>query len=215
MATEALPLPRRSGAGKAGWAVMVILATLIAIYALLVLFIPGFGPPFIADRRAAIPIPLAMHLFGGAVALGTGGWQLNVGIRFRRVAIHRWLGRIYVVAVVIGAGGAGVMAGMSLHGMVTHLGFGFLAIGWLGTTLLGYRAIRRGEKETHRAWMLRSYALTLAAVTLRIYLPLSQIVGLPFAPSYEVISWLCWVPNLFVVEWLAVRRPWVVPVSAS
>ncbi len=57
-----------------------------------------------------------------------------------------------------------------------------------------------------RVWMIRSYALTFAAVTLRIWLPLSQVAGLPFAQAYPAIAWFCWVPNLIVVEWLILRR---------
>jgi len=49
--------------------------------------------------------------------------------------------------------------------------------------------------------MVRSIALTLAAVTLRIYIPLGVVLGLPVEPSYQVIAWLCWVPNLVVAEW--------------
>jgi hypothetical protein len=50
--------------------------------------------------------------------------------------------------------------------------------------------------------MIRSYPLTLAAVTLRTYLPLSLALGVPFANAYRVISWLCWVPNIVLAEWL-------------
>ena len=44
------------------------------------------------------------------------------------------------------------------------------------------------------------------AVTLRIYLPLSQMAGLPFDAAYQTISWLCWVPNLIVAEWIILRQ---------
>jgi hypothetical protein len=50
--------------------------------------------------------------------------------------------------------------------------------------------------------MIRSFALTFAAVTLRIYLPLSLAAGLDYADSYPVIAWLCWVPNLLVAQLL-------------
>ena len=54
--------------------------------------------------------------------------------------------------------------------------------------------------------MYRSYALTLAAVTLRIYMPLSLALGIGFEDAYRVVSWLCWVPNLVFVEaWLLPR----------
>ena len=194
---------------------MVVLATIIAIYAGAVALIAGFGAPFVAQRRAAMPVPVTLHLLGGAVALAIGAWQVNATRRERRPARHRWMGTTYVVAVTVGAIGALFMATMSEGGMVTHLGFGVLAVLWLVTTLAAYRSVRSRDYVAHRRWMLRSYALTLAAVTLRIYLPLSQVAGLPFEPSYQVISWLCWVPNLVVAELLAVRDPTVAPTVVS
>jgi hypothetical protein len=50
--------------------------------------------------------------------------------------------------------------------------------------------------------MIRSYALTFAAVTLRIWLPLFQNgFGMEFISAYVIIAWLCWVPNLLWAEW--------------
>jgi hypothetical protein len=54
--------------------------------------------------------------------------------------------------------------------------------------------------------MLRSYALTLAAVTLRLYLPAFEMAGYSFDVSYPLISWIAWVPNLLVVEWVVLTR---------
>lgn len=52
----------------------------------------------------------------------------------------------------------------------------------------------------HRAWMIRSFALTFAAVTLRLYLPLAALLSINFIDAYRAISFLAWVPNLAVVE---------------
>ena len=50
--------------------------------------------------------------------------------------------------------------------------------------------------------MLRSFALTFAAVTLRIWLPLlERAVGLDFDIAYPAAAWLAWVPSLLLVEW--------------
>jgi hypothetical protein len=54
--------------------------------------------------------------------------------------------------------------------------------------------------------MLRSYALTLAAVTLRIYLGISQATGIDFVTAYQTVSWISWVPNLLIVEWFIIGR---------
>ncbi len=198
-----------------GWITVVILASGVAAYAVAVLLLPNFGPPFVAQLRSHLAVPLRMHLAGGAIALAAGAWQLNTAVRHQHPLLHRWLGRLYVVAVIVGALGAGLLAPGSQEGVVTHWGFGCLALGWFGTTIAAYRAIRRRDLAAHRCWMLRSYALTFAAVTLRAYLSFSQAVGLPFGPSYQVISWLCWVPNLLVVELLVVRRSGVVPIEVT
>lgn len=54
--------------------------------------------------------------------------------------------------------------------------------------------------------MTRNYALTFAAVTLRIYMGLFFAVGLDFEEFYPSLAWLCWVPNLILVEWWLLRR---------
>jgi hypothetical protein len=55
--------------------------------------------------------------------------------------------------------------------------------------------------------MVRSFSLTLGAVTLRIYLPVSLALGVPFEVAYPIIAWAAWVPNLMVGEWLLRRSP--------
>jgi len=142
-----------------------------------------------------------------------GAWQLNGRLRARAIAVHRWMGRIYVAGVLAGGLGGLALARTSQEGVVTHIGFGLLAVLWLTCTIAGYLSIRRWDEPSHRAWMNRSYALTLAAVTLRIYLPLELALGMPFPAAYRVVSWLCWVPNLAVAEWvvlLSSRRAAVV-----
>ncbi len=99
------------------------------------------------------------------------------------------------------------MSVVSLEGLPTHFGFGILAALWFFTGVQGYRMVRRGEINDHRRWMVRNFALTLAAVTLRIYMPLLLgVLHWPFRPTYITVSWLCWVPNLLVAEWIVRRR---------
>jgi len=191
---------------RAGWVIMTVLAVFVAAYALMVLLLPAFGGPLVAERRALVPIAVAAHLAGGLTALAIGPWQLNSRLRARAIRWHRWMGRGYVLAVLVGGLGALRLAPLSEAGLVTHVGFGLLAILWLTATAQAYFKIRGGDRVSHREWMIRSYSLTLAAVTLRVYLPLSQVAGIPFADAYQAIAWACWVPNLVVVEWVVLRR---------
>jgi hypothetical protein len=48
--------------------------------------------------------------------------------------------------------------------------------------------------------MIRNYALTLGAVTLRLWLPLFLSLDYTFVESYATIAWLSWFPNLLVAE---------------
>jgi uncharacterized membrane protein len=183
---------------------LAVLSFAVAAYALSIVLQPR-SSPLAVQLIAARPWLAPLHFAGGAVALALGVLQFAARLRLQRPLVHRWLGRIYVVAV-LSSGSAGlVMATQTSAGRVAAAGFSALAILWLFTTLQAYRAIRARQVARHRVWMMRSFALTLAAVTLRVYLPASQLAGSSFMSAYPVIAWLCWVPNLAIAELLARR----------
>src|SRR5262249_30705730 len=117
-------------------------------------------------------LPLRLHIAGGMGALLAGPWQFSEKLRTRALYFHRWLGRFYLLEVGLGSIAGFAMATVSEEGLPTHLGFGLLAIFWFVTGLQAYRMVRQGKIEEHQKWMIRSFGLTLAAVTLRYYLPL-------------------------------------------
>jgi hypothetical protein len=54
--------------------------------------------------------------------------------------------------------------------------------------------------------MIRSYALTLSALTLRAWKwSITNTVELPPMDVYRAVAWLGWVPNLLIAE-LLIRR---------
>jgi len=192
---------------KVGWVTMTFLAISVGIYAGMSIITPAARTGFVQNLFDTALVPITMHLAGGAVAIVFGAFQVNSRLRAKFLPAHRWLGRAYLVAVVVSGVGGLILAKNSDGGLVGHFGFAMLAVCWLFATLNAYRYIRAGDITTHRAWMYRSYALTLAAVTLRIYLPLFQIAGYEFDVAYPLISWIAWVPNLLIVEWFVLTRP--------
>ncbi len=169
-----------------------------------------FAPP--NDHFARYITPLRLHIVGGMGALLAGPWQFSQKLRDRAPGFHRWLGRFYLLSVALGSTAGFAMAVVSSEGLATHLGFGILAVAWFGTGLQAYQLIRRGDIEAHRRWMIRNFALSLAAVTLRNYLPLMLFaLHWPFRTAYITVSWLCWVPNLLVAEWMIQRREGLSP----
>ena len=148
------------------------------------------------------------HIFGGAVALLTGWPQFRRKWRQANISTHRLLGKIYLTAILIFSAPSGLIIAYFAQGSIpSQFGFSFLAILWWYSSFRAFTEIRSGRIEGHKEWMIRSYALSFAAVTLRIYLPLfTGGFGWDFEPSYQAIAWLCWVPNLIFAEWLISRK---------
>ena len=190
------------------WWLMVLMAVAIGAYALGFFVVPDFGDPGFKAHFATIPWTARMHIIPGGLALILGAFQFHNGLRARWTSLHRNCGRAYVVFVLIGAVGGLLLAWYAPRDPATRLGFATLAIVWFYSGVMAYRAIRAGEIALHRQWMVRSYALTLAAVTLRIQLGIYQgALGLSFDESYSIVAWFCWVPNLIIAEWLFNQAP--------
>ena len=145
---------------------------------------------------------LTVHAGFAATALLIGGFQFVGAIRRRWPRVHRWIGTIYVCACLAGGAAGLVLAFGSTTGPISTAGFGTLAVLWIGTTGQAWRLARARDFSRHERWMVRSFALTLAAVTLRLYLPISMMLKLDGDTAYRAISFLCWVPNLAIAELL-------------
>jgi uncharacterized membrane protein len=185
---------------------MALMSASVAAYALGLLLVPAVRPPFLGERFMAHPVATPFHLGASAVALAVGPLQFLSRIRARFPDVHRWLGRAYVTGIALGGVGGLMLAPVSQGGLPAHLGFGSLACAWLLVTARAFERIRARDVAAHQRWMIRSFALTFAAVTLRIYLPVGIVLEVPYEPAYQAIAWLCWVPNLLVAEWLIARR---------
>jgi predicted membrane protein DUF2306 len=177
-----------------------LLCAALALYSYRYLFQVGMVPPVVAGNLFLKPW-LMVHAAGAATALLIGPVQFSSTVRTRFPMVHRCIGRTYAVASLVGGAAGFVLALGASTGPITIAGFAGLAIFWLVTTALAWRRAIQGRFIEHRAWMIRSFALTFAAVTLRLYLPLSMLLlQVHFVDAYRAISFLCWVPNLLVAE---------------
>jgi uncharacterized membrane protein len=194
----------------AAFCLLVLLCLSIATYAVLAytLLPPGaLVHPAMRESFELHRVALYVHVFASTVALTLGPFQFVTRWRAARPAWHRASGRLYLgLGVALGGSAGLVLAARAFGGPVAQTGFAGLALAWLGTGLLAWRAIRRGDTVEHRRWMLRNFALTFAAVTLRLWLPVLGLAGLSFEAAYPVVAWLSWVPNLMAVEWWRRRR---------
>jgi len=188
-------------AGTVARVVVSVLSAAIALYGISYLVLrERVIPPNLLDSFRARPWGIYPHALFGGIALASGAVQFWRNLPFSHPSLHRTLGKIYVVAAIV-TGIAGFYMSFFAHGgAVTRLGFGCLAIAVLTATAIAYQLIRKRDIAAHRRWMLRSFALIFAAVTLRIELPILIGVFGAFDPAYATVAWLCWVPNLTAIE---------------
>lgn len=199
------PSRARSAMRLAGVFALAFLSLAVAAYAVGVYGFLPLGALVDPEMRAnfeAHRAAIYTHVFASSVALAVGPWQFAAGLRSRHRAVHRWLGRAYLGIGVLCGGAAGLfMAFHAFGGLPARAGFAALAAAWLYTGWRAYRAIRAQDPRAHRRWMVRNFALTFAAVTLRLWLPASLAAGVPATVGYPIVAWLCWVPNLLAAQW--------------
>lgn len=144
---------------------------------------------------------LVPHLLGGTLALFAGPLQLWTGLRRKHPQLHRWIGRTFLSGVAIGVCGAIYLALTTTYGWAYSVGLLGLATAWVTTTGTAYYAIKSGDIQTHKTWMIRAYTVTFAFVTARVFDD-----WLPLPDSGSTIRfvndiWLSWaIPLLIVVE---------------
>ena len=151
------------------------------------------------------------HVFTSCLVLVAGFTQFNPWLLGRYRQVHRLMGWVYLVVVTLISGPAAfVMALYANGGLPARASFTLLATLWISfTTLAGYYAVRK-RFLLHGAFMFRSYALTLSAITLRGYTYLLHVFMIQATPRdiYITTAWLAWVPNLILAE-ILIRQGWV------
>ena len=197
-----------------GWRVMTFLAIAASAYAtLFYLVLPNLLArpigwqvhPLLQQTFAAHPIGIYMHVVPSIFALLLGPFQFRASFRQKHPRLHRVVGRVYLLGILVGGLGGLFMAQVATGGLASRVGFSFLAVLWLFSGGMALLQIRRGDFQSHQEWMIRNYALTLAAVTLRFYTRTFFLMGMDLPDFHSTNAWLCWVPNLIVAEWL-IRR---------
>lgn len=142
------------------------------------------------------------HVIVGGIILVIGFFQLHPDSLRRFRKLHRVLGYMYVVGVLLFAAPGGLVMSFFINrGSWVQLSFIVQVSLWFYFTSMAIYSIRQRNITAHRRWMWRSYALTLAAITLRVYIfIISYHYDLSQPHAYATLAWLSWVPNLLVAE---------------
>jgi uncharacterized membrane protein len=168
-------------------------------------YLTDYSPGSYSDnfwpRRAGL-IP---HLVGGITAITVGLAQIWLGLTNRISTLHRMLGKIYGVGVLIGSL-SGFYLALTIPGHLPYsAGLFMLDVAWLLTTGMALYSIRTRRIEQHREWMLRSYTVTFAFVTYRLLSDwLHHWIQVPADPMADdidtLMAWTCWAVPLLLAE---------------
>jgi uncharacterized membrane protein len=119
-------------------------------------------------------IAMYIHIMTAALPLVIGPFLFVKKWRNRNLELHRNFGKIYVIMILISSV-VGIYLSFYAHGgFLAKLGFLLLSLAWIYTTFKAFKYIRNKQQVLHEEWMYRSYAVTFAALTFRVW---SAIVG--------------------------------------
>lgn len=152
-------------------------------------------------------IAFFIHVYASFWILLAGFTQFSSWIQRRNPALHRIMGYIYVVDILAITGPAGLIMGFYANGgTLSRIAFVLLAVLWIWFTAMALVKAKQKDFRAHRYYMIRSYALTLSALTLRAWkYAITNTMHVPPMDVYRVVAWAGWVINLGVAEWIIFR----------
>lgn len=145
------------------------------------------------------------HVFSSTFIILSGLVQFNRYMIYKKPKIHKVSGYIYISLLLLISGPSALV--MSLYangGLPAQISFVLLTLTWIICTAISFYSILKRKIEIHGNWLLRSYALTLSAVTLRFYAYLFDVFNVPIRPTetYILLTWISWIPNLIIAEFM-------------
>ena len=155
-------------------------------------------------------ISIITHSLFGAIALFAGVFQLIKSIREKYPRSNIFLRKIYYTSVLVSAISGLHVATYAQGGLVNKVGFFILDIIWICSIIQAINADKKSDMPAFRIWIVRNYALTFAAITLRIWLTLIwsfyHFQPSHFSEIYQTLGFLCWIPNLIILEWFYLKK---------
>ena len=151
---------------------------------------------------------LLPHVAGGMIAFLAAPFQFSATFRRRWPAAHRWVGRTYVVAVIVSSI-LSIYIVLAFELQANWWVMGTMGALWLVTTVFAWLAIRNGNVTQHRLWIGRSFGLTFTFVLTRI-VPDLMLPGLDYV-KMTALYWAFIVASLIVPDLLVNGRallPW-------
>ncbi len=164
----------------------------------------------IARHFAPGTLFLIPHAIFAGLALIMGAFQFSNRLRSRHLRVHRVMGYIYVLSVMIGAPIAIPLAAR-VDTPSLAAASAVQAFGWMFCTGVALYCIRTGNVQQHRRWMIRGYPFAMVFTVARLLIPIPLILRSGFV-GIEIVVWTsialaAFLPSVFLEWGSVVRRP--------
>ena len=164
----------------------------------LFLYTPDSFKGFWSER-----VLIRAHIACAITMIFIGPWQFWSGFRMRYLAAHTWFGRIFLVTGTFVSCSALYMGLHPRLGSIVY-GFGLFLNGvfWLAAAAVAYYAIRLGNIQAHKEWVIRTYVLSWAGIVGDRIIPdmtfVSQRIGVD--ALNDISGWANWAVPLMITE---------------
>ncbi len=147
------------------------------------------------------------HVFSSVFCLCAGFTQFSAQVLKHHKKLHRFVGKLYAFNIMFINFPAGMIMAFYANGhLPSRVAFILLDSLWLLFTYKAVAAVKVKNMKAHQRFMIRSYALTCSAITLRMWkLILSNSFHIDPQVLYMIDAWMGFVPNLLFAEWLITR----------
>ncbi|SER56397.1 DUF2306 domain-containing protein [Psychrobacillus sp. OK032] len=150
---------------------------------------------------------IRIHIVLAVISLLTGPLGVVKRLRVKSKQFHRWNGRVYILSIILNFIPGVYVSFFATGGWPSIIGFLILNTLWLGTTILGYKYIKRKNVILHSQWMIRSFFLSFANMTIYVLVTIThQLMDFSYKNSYTLAVWLCWVLNLLIAEFIVRKK---------
>jgi len=153
-------------------------------------------------------IAFFVHVFSSIFVLLAGFTQFSKHIRKKYPSIHKRIGWLYIICILFFSAPSGFIIGIYANGgVLSQIAFCLLAVLWIYCTYKATTSIIKRQIISHEIWMIRSFSLTLSALTLRAW---KYIIVALFQPRpmdvYQIVAWLGWVLNILIAEIIIFKK---------
>lgn len=143
-----------------------------------------------------------VHLVSAVPVVVLGWLQFSRKLRQKKPALHRLGGKLYIAFVLLLAAPSGLgLAFGAAGGWPAKIAFFLICPLWWFFTFRAWRLIVQRKVDAHRNMMIRSFAMSFGAVSLRLWMFVAGgLLGWHTAMAYAGCVWVAWGVNLLVAE---------------